>query len=283
MNHPLLGREEHHYKPGQDIRVLVTGAGGSIGNALPSSMFIKTDVTMAHAAMDVLDPYAIRVFMEATKPEVILHLAADKHAPRGEEDPFVVARVNIEGTENIVKAASDYGARVVLASTCKAVEPETVYGASKLIAERIVLNAGGTVARLFNVIESSRNVFAIWEKSARDEGVIRATHCRRYFITLREAVGFISWACGVCPAGRYLPDPGSSVLMTNMAVRWARAHQDECPLEIQTINRRRGDRLTEPFCGKHEVVHETGIEGIYRVTSPHDEAWSPSSSLTVGV
>jgi FlaA1/EpsC-like NDP-sugar epimerase len=116
---------------------------------------------------------------------VIYHLAGAKHAPEGEQHPAMVARVNTIGTDNIVRAAC--GAKVILASTCKAGDPETAYGASKLIAERIVLNAGGVVVRFFNVRETAGNVFRLWEQIPFPQP-IPYTDCWRYFISSTGAL-----------------------------------------------------------------------------------------------
>src|SRR4051812_30487877 len=95
----------------------------------------------------------------ASDADAAVHLAAHKFAGMGEELPEEVAHLNIVGTGNVVRAVP----KVVLASTCKAAAPITCYGASKLIAERIVLNAGGTVVRLVNVLGSSGSVTQIWD------------------------------------------------------------------------------------------------------------------------
>jgi len=105
--------------------------------------------------VDVRDADAIGSFIASHAPGVIFHLAGAKHAPVGEIDPHDSLWTNTLGTYNVVEAAKKTGARVVLASTCKAINPETAYGASKLLAERITLNyENGTVARFHNIVET---------------------------------------------------------------------------------------------------------------------------------
>jgi FlaA1/EpsC-like NDP-sugar epimerase len=263
----LLGRDEVAYPEPTSLaqRVLVTGARGSIGTALCNALRASgRDVWEYDLPYDVLQPITLRDLIWGWGPGVVYHLAADKHAPMGEDSPVGVARVNIDGTINAVRAAEDCGSRVILASTCKAAAPETVYGASKLIAERIVLNSGGTVARLYNVIESSRNVFKTWQ-AAVDAGepleVCGGT--RRFYISLNEAVSFLL-AVADQPSGRYAPDPGLSVRTSVMARRFAPNH----PQRI--IEPRRGDRLSEPLCAAHERIVRVGE--MVRIESPHDPA-----------
>src|SRR5918999_928114 len=150
---------------------------------------------------------AVRTQLSAADPEVILHLAAAKSAPDGERDPMSALEINVIGTRNVLAHAPS-GCRVVTASTCKSCEPETAYGASKLVAERVTLNAGGSVSRFYNVVESSGNVFELWAQLGRDDP-IPVTPCRRYFISLEEAVSLVLWTA-ILPPARYGFDPGTA-------------------------------------------------------------------------
>jgi FlaA1/EpsC-like NDP-sugar epimerase len=142
-------------------RILVTGACGSIGEQiLPllkrSALVFPTDVLEHDTYLDVTDANHVREWIGTVKPTHILHLAGAKHAPVGESDPADTFRVNTVGTANVLAASA--GIKVILTSTCKACNPETVYGASKLIAERMVLNAGGVVVRYYNVRETASRI-----------------------------------------------------------------------------------------------------------------------------
>ena len=152
---------------------------------------------------------------------------------------------------------------MVTASTCKACNPETAYGASKLLAERMTLNAGHSVARFYNVVETACNVFDIWKKIPGDQP-IPWTDCHRYFISVSEAVGLLMWSA-VLPPGRYSVDPGQKRWMLDVA---RAAYPDR---EMESVERRRGDRDHEMMRGTHEVmVPVTEIPPILRVVSPHD-------------
>jgi FlaA1/EpsC-like NDP-sugar epimerase len=240
------------------LRIAVTGACGSIGQALIPNL-VEHDVFATDVdTLDVTDESAVRAAFLGFGPEIVYHLAADKHAPDGEEHPEHTALVNISGTENVLRAAA--GAKVIVASTCKAADPETAYGASKLIAERMVLNAGGVVIRYYNVRETSGNVFRLWESIPKTDP-IPFTDCRRYFISLDDAIRLTIRAIGL-PSGRYTVDPGRSVHMSLEADRLYPTRQ------LVKVPRRRGDRKIEPLKARTETL--VPYEGILRIESPHD-------------
>jgi FlaA1/EpsC-like NDP-sugar epimerase len=250
-------------------RVLVTGAAGSIGVAVSGILLdagIETMVT-DREELDVRRARAVSAAMASFRPTVVFHLAGAKHAPHGEVDPLEVMEVNGIGTANVVAAARMLGARVVTASTCKACDPETAYGASKLLAERLTLAAGEVVARFYNVVETSGNVFEIWDQLA-DGDPIPVAACRRYFVSIEEAAALTLWAA-VLPPGRYTIDPGEPRWMEEIA-------RDLYPgRAIEQIPPRRGDRVIEPrHAGSERVEPVAGV--VERVWSPHDaEATHP--------
>jgi FlaA1/EpsC-like NDP-sugar epimerase len=260
----ILGRPERPLPLDEPLRrlagrrVLITGAKGSIGSALLGHIeAVATDVD----SLDVRDETAVAAAIASTNPEVIFHMAAAKSAPEGERDPMSALEINVIGTRNVLAHAPD-GCHVVTASTCKACEPETAYGASKLVAERVTLNAGGSVSRFYNVVESSGNVFEIWEQLDANEPLL-VTPCRRYFISLAEAVSLVLWTA-IMPPARYGFDPGTPREMRDVAV-------DLYPGRlIQSVPPRRGDRIIEPLAARHEQVEHAAVQGLLRVVGAHD-------------
>ncbi|HEV3479803.1 MAG TPA: polysaccharide biosynthesis protein [Gaiellaceae bacterium] len=260
----ILGRPERPLPLDEPLarlagkRILITGAKGSIGTALLEHIeALATDVD----SLDVRDEAAVEEALAAAKPELIFHMAAAKSAPDGERDPMSALEINVIGTRNVLAHAPD-GCRVVTASTCKACEPETAYGASKLVAERVTLNAGGSVSRFYNVVESSGNVFEIWSQLGPDEP-IPVTPCRRYFISLAEAVSLVLWTAMLPPA-RYGFDPGTSRELHDVAAALY-PHR-----AIQSIPPRRGDRLVEPLAARHEHVEQDAQPSLLRIVGAHD-------------
>lgn len=244
------------------MRAFVTGSAGSVGVALTEALKARGDTVTGYDIVtgdDILDRANLAHCLSFAWADVIFHLAGAKHAPEGEYDPFHATRINVEGTRNVLEAAPDR-CRVILASTCKACNPETVYGATKLIAERLALNAGQSVARFYNVREASGNVFEIW---AGMKPPLPATSCRRYFLSMAQAVDLLLRVAEL-PPGRYTRDPGEPVCMINEAAKLVgREH-------VEIIPPRRGDRLREPrFGGGESLVPLDG--GIERIHNRHDE------------
>lgn len=241
------------------MTILVTGAKGSVGTALLE--LLEGDVLATDLDdLDVTSSPLVTGWCLRKRPSVIYHLAGAKHAPEGELDPAHVARVNINGTLNILRGAGGVGAKVILASTCKACDPETAYGASKLIAERACLNAGGVVIRFHNIPEASGNVFRLWEALPKD-APLPVTDCSRYFTPMAKAVELLL-AAPALDSGRYCVPPGDPQTMQEVA----RILYPE--REQVLIPRRRGDRRSEPLHAACETVHEHGH--WLRVVGAHD-------------
>jgi len=242
--------------------VLVTGANGSIGTHVTKLLrdvgctVLDTDIQ----TMNVRKWDEVITTFYKYKPTIVLHLAGAKHAPAGEENPMLPVEAHIDGTSNVLNAASAINAQVVTASTCKACNPETAYGATKLVAERLTLNANQVVARFHNVVETAGNVFQIWENTIGP--VLVAGECKRYFITLDEAAGLVLF-CGLAEHGRYIVNPGKAQKMDEVA---ARLYPER---NLEYISKRRGDRLKEPLIASDECfVDQYG--SVLKVESAHD-------------
>jgi len=131
-----------------------------------------------------------------------------------------------------------------LGSTCKAADPITSYGSSKLISERIILNAGGNVARFVNVFDTNASVTKIWGKLKKNSP-LPVTNCKRYFITLNEAVNLLLFTASM-PTGRYAYNNLKLVSIKNLAKMLY-------PNRIlRKISLRFGDRLNEKLIGNSE-------------------------------
>lgn len=249
----------------RSANVFVTGSNGSLGRALTETIGghrVWGGDLSSPLPFDVTDEYDVSDVFHAIRPEVVFHLAAAKHAPDGEIDPVSTTEVNVLGTARVVEAAKEIGARVVLASTCKAADPETVYGAAKLIAERMVLSAGGSVARLYNVPDSAGNVFEAWSKIPEDEP-LPVTTCSRFFVSKKDAVALLLWSAVLEP-GRYTINPGTRRSMRSVALE---THPRRRRLIVPP---RRGDRLDEPRIARCERLFPTEVPRIERIHSPHD-------------
>lgn len=236
------------------MKVLVTGSSGYIGRRVMCQLDLAGyDAVPFDLPHDVLDEDALTVASQGV--DACIHLAAHKHAGHGEDDPATVALDNINGVQNVV---AEFGPNVVFASTCKAADPMTCYGASKLIGERIVLNAGGRVVRLVNVEASSGSVLELWADVPENEP-LPVTQCERMWMTAEQAAWLFVRALKL-PSGRYAPDAGEPVpVWTTAAKHFPGRHLLPMPL-------RRGDRPVERLVAEYE---RSGLlePGVVQITS----------------
>ena len=307
----------------QGRRVVVTGAGGTIGSELarqvaafgPSNLVLidngefalwQIDLELAEShplvpretsIADVRDEGRIRAIFETCRPELVFHAAALKHVPIVESNPLEGLTTNVVGTRNVADAARMVGAMaMVLISTDKAVNPTGVMGASKRLAEmycqgldmaaldRRALPAGRPVARPMrcitvrfgNVLGSTGSVVPLLQRQLARGGPLTVTHpdMRRYFMTVREAVGLVLQAsvAGVGDAalpaamdgGIFVLDMGEPVKIVDLArqmIRLAGLHPDK-DVEIRFTGLRPGEKLFEElFHGKEPPV-PTGYPGL---------------------
>ena len=272
----ILGRKvlsdlsEAKYKGKSDEKLLITGAGGSIGQELIKRLhnsgfknFLPTDVDGDFENLDVTNENEVKNLLESYSPTKVINLAGAKHAPEGELTSWNTLNINTIGTLNLINNLPK-NSKIILTSTCKSANPEVVYGASKLIAERMVLNSGGSVSRFFNVVETSGNVFTIWDEVNENLPIDLAPTCERYFISIQEAVGLLIFTLNNEP-GRFLVN---TVNITNMGDLANRLYPDR---EKNIIEPRRGDRLSEKFIATSESVEKYYLNNsVVKVKSIHD-------------
>lgn len=209
-------------------RVLITGAGGSIGSELalqvaanlPSMLILadqsefnlyEIDMTLANAGLpiervaalaDVRDVAGMRTLFAQYQPELVLHAAALKHVPLLEDDFNLTEaiRTNVIGTANVFDQAAEWGADFLLISTDKAVHPLAAMGATKRAAEvycQFAANAGrhrrAAQVRFGNVLGSSGSVVPLFRRQIAQGGPVTVTHAEmtRYMMTIKEAVGLV--------------------------------------------------------------------------------------------
>lgn len=243
-------------------RVLVTGSSGFIGKTLCALTVLQhAKVFTCDKETDVLDKGNLRALFIKIAPTIVVHLAAHKYATTGEEHPAEVAELNIMGTEYVTNLCREWGAKLVLASTCKAADACTAYGASKLIAERIVLNYKlGKVVRLVNVLGSTGSVIDIWDRCI---GPIPTTLGDRYWIAATEAADLL---LAVIPLTRGVYAPHIDLIKREsvgiIATRYS-------PNRHRTLlGHRVGDRPKERLIAEYEYMVDTKVPSIMRIRGP---------------
>jgi carbonic anhydrase/acetyltransferase-like protein (isoleucine patch superfamily) len=250
-------------------RILVTGAAGFIGQRVVKLLTDRGDMPVVFdLPWDVLN--RADVASVGRDCEACIHLAAHKYATTAEDAPAQVADLNVRGTANVVDV---FGENVVLASTCKAADAMTVYGASKLIAERIALNAGGVVVRFVNVVGSTGSVVAIWDATPADEP-LTVTPCARMWMTVDQAAELVVDGL-YFPSGRYAPDVSAARPVGELR---AQLHPDR---RTVTVPPRRGDRVRERLVAEEETRHPFKA-GVVRIVHPAD-ATAPAQVGSVSV
>jgi FlaA1/EpsC-like NDP-sugar epimerase len=278
-------------------RVLVTGAGGSIGSELcrqihklaPSTLIIldrdesgihQTQLSIEGRAMldnrslvvcDIRDYGALNAVFAEHQPEVVFHAAALKHLPLLEMWPAEAVKTNVQGTLNVLRAASAHGVdRFVNISTDKAADPCSVLGYTKRIAERLTATVGmaspGTYisVRFGNVLGSRGSVLTTFRAQIEAGGPVTVTdpNVTRYFMTVEESVQLTIQAGALGDSGDVLVlDMGSPVSIAAVAERLVK----ESPRRVRVIytGLRPAEKLHEILFGQDE----TDIRAVHRLIS----------------
>lgn len=288
-------------------RVLVTGAGGSIGSELvrqvgalrPSllglvdfsedNLFrveLKTrqvfdDLAVQAYLADIRDMSAVRRVMESFRPQVVLHAAAYKHVPLQELNPWEAVLNNVLGTANMVGAAMEFGAEhFVLVSTDKAVRPTNVMGATKRVAEMLVEceskrgSCRFVAVRFGNVLGSSGSVVPIFESQIAARLPVTVTHpeVTRYFMSVSEAAQLILQAGAMAEGGEiFILDMGQPIRIADMARDLIRLHglEPEEDVPIVFTGLRPGEKLYEELISEGEGIVETRHKRIRVIRGGH--------------
>jgi FlaA1/EpsC-like NDP-sugar epimerase len=271
--------------------ILITGAGGSIGSALalrlgalrpPRLVLLEASESNLYALerdwaatgavcpmMPILGSVAEselldEIFVSQT-PRIVFHAAAFKHVPLMEEQPLAAIANNIFATETLVQAAQAHGARVVLLSTDKAVRPASVMGATKRVAEQIVLAAGGTVLRLANVLASRESVAEIFARQIAQGGPITITDlaARRYFLTREEAIDLLLTAASLpAPSVLLAPVLPATNNICDLARFMAGELAPDSEIPIVFTGNRPGDKMTEELWSAAEPSSASSCESL---------------------
>lgn len=283
--------------------VLVTGAGGSIGSEIvrqvaryrpekvlllgrgENSLFsIQRELSYSHPELDfqvlvcdVRDEMRLAYLFGLHLPDVVFHAAAHKHVPMMEENPDEAILNNVFGTRNLAELALEYGVkRFVNISTDKAVNPTSVMGASKRIAEQVVKHASGrseenqafVSVRFGNVLGSRGSVVPTFREQIRRGGPVTVTHpeMTRYFMTIPEAAQLVLQAGGQAENGSvYVLDMGEPVKILDLATDLIRLSGFEPgrDIPITFTGLRRGEKLYEELLTAEEGVTATTHKKIH--------------------
>ncbi|MDD9898347.1 MAG: nucleoside-diphosphate sugar epimerase/dehydratase [Candidatus Melainabacteria bacterium] len=297
----LSGEEVHALLEGK--RVLVTGAGGSIGKELcvqlakncniaqicllgkgENSIFDTWHTIAEHLEQDqiikriadIRNSERIDAIFEEFKPEVVFHAAAHKHVHLMEVNPCEAFENNVLGTQNIARLSGKHGVQAfVLVSTDKAVNPTSIMGSTKSLAEKVSLMSSKefpqtkyTAVRFGNVLGSRGSVITVWEKQVKAGMPITVTHKEaiRYFMTIPEAAQLVIQAGARATSGEIMVlDMGEPVKIHDLAeqfIQLAGFSLEDVPIEITGL--REGEKLYEELLTSDEFVDHKLTDKIYK-------------------
>jgi FlaA1/EpsC-like NDP-sugar epimerase len=301
----LLGRDEVHVirSTSRSViagrRVLVTGAGGSIGSELcrqidafsPAALYmLDHDESNLHRLQlalrghglldsddiiiaDIRDRGRMQQLFSELRPEVVFHAAAHKHLPLLERHPCEGVKSNVAGTANVIECAIATGVeRVILISTDKAADPSSVLGATKRLAEMILRSyAGGDTriasVRFGNVLGSRGSLLSVLDSQIERGEVITITHpdVSRFFMTVEEAVGLVLEAAVMACAGEvFVLDMGEPVRIVDLVRNYAdQLHGNSREVVIRFTGLRPGEKLDETLVSANEERTPTAHPKIW--------------------
>jgi FlaA1/EpsC-like NDP-sugar epimerase len=281
-------------------RILVTGGGGSIGSELcrqvarlsPEQLVIVDQsefnlyaialelgqkypqLEIVPCLVDVRDRESVYRVVSTRAPQVIFHAAAYKHVPLLEEQVRETVRNNIIGTRNVADAAHEHGVDAfVLISTDKAVNPSSMMGASKRVAEIYCQSLGRTsptrmvTVRFGNVLGSAGSVVPLFQKQIEEGGPVTVTHpeVTRYFMSLREACQLILQAATIGTGGEiFVLNMGEPINIGYLARQMIKLSGKEPDIDIKIVytGLREGEKLHEELFHNDELLTDTGYEKI---------------------
>ncbi|RJQ43083.1 MAG: polysaccharide biosynthesis protein [Anaerolineaceae bacterium] len=303
----LLRRQPAHINDDQvgltlkDKIVLVTGAGGSIGSELCRQIARwqpKTLVMLGHGENAIFEAYLAiseqfpvldiqtviadirdhdrieRIFSEK-KPDVVFHAAAHKHVPLMENNVDECVLNNIGGTKNLLDVSLAHQVkRFVLISTDKAIRPVNVMGATKRVAEMMVIEAAKksgkpyTVVRFGNVLGSRGSVVPLFKRQIARGGPVTVTHpdMRRYFMTIPEAVYLVLQTAGMGKGGEtFILNMGEQVRIVDLAEDLIRLSglEPERDIEIVFTGPREGEKLSEDLWNDGRKFGKTSHPDVF--------------------
>jgi len=282
--------------------VLVTGAGGSIGSEIcrqivkfnPQKLvllghgensiysiemelyekFSHLPIEYITEIADTQDANKMMSVMSKYRPDVVYHAAAHKHVPLMERNPEEAVKNNIIGTRNVADAASWNGVKTfVMISSDKAVNPTSVMGATKRLAEMIIQNMNGksktkfVAVRFGNVLGSRGSVIPLFKKQIEKGGPVTVTHKEmvRYFMTIPEASRLVIQAGALAKGGEiFVLDMGEPVKIIDLATNLIKlsGHSVE-DIGIEFTGIRPGEKLYEELLKDEEVIEKQVYPNIY--------------------
>jgi UDP-N-acetylglucosamine 4,6-dehydratase len=298
-------------------KILITGGTGTIGRYLLREL-LKSDPTVVRIfSRDEHKQYEMQLEFKEHKNiryligdvrdedrllramediDYVFHLAAMKHVPACEYNPFEAVKTNVLGTQNVVQAAIAAGVeRVLFTSTDKAISPTNTYGATKLTAERLISAAGfqkGPKQTIFssvrfgNVMGSRGSVIPLFKKQILEDRCITVTdlNMKRYMMTPHQAISLMLKANGLAQGGEVfvlkMPIIRLADLADMMINKVSEKYQLTAPVAIKEMGLRPGEKMYEELMSDDEVVNSLETEEMYIIPPYYSNQSYPESNKT---
>lgn len=282
-----------------DKTILVTGAGGSIGSELirqlckykPKTIiffdrneekvfYLEKEINKDYPNIQIIcklgsitDRNRANIIFQEVNPQIVFHVAANKHVPLSEQNPHETVFNNVGGARNIIECSVKYNCEsFVFVSTDKAVNPSSIMGHTKRLTELYIQSIQNryktvfTIVRFGNVLGSSGSVVEIFNKQI-PEGEITVTHpdMTRYFLTIPDACNLLLQSAAFKTNGVYVLDMGEPVNIMDLAKRMIMASGLDVKIKITGI--REGEKIKEELVSYSEKLNPTKHNQIFKIDS----------------
>jgi len=300
----LLSRPERSFPQNKldsalrNRRILVTGAGGSIGSSLCKRIASSPAEFLGMVGHSELPIFKLQQYFRAAnppvkreyrivdagalemakalrdwRPDMVIHAAAHKHVGLMENQPAAALENNTQATIRLHDLCSEYDVDFVFISTDKAARPTTFMGASKRLAEAYLLTSSSisTICRFGNVLGSSSSLVDIFRRKieAGETCVITDPSMKRYFITPNEAVGLVLTASLLCPwraHSIFTIDMGEQEYIIDVVAKLFGEYGLDSRYALGTPGS--GEKVVEDLLNDNETTHSTEFPGILRIDGP---------------
>ena len=284
----------------ENRRVLVTGAGGSIGSRVCKLLSTQTSADLLmldrdenalhslsldiqdkalldqpdYIVADIRDEYRVSSLISKLKPHLVIHAAALKHVPTLERDPREALLTNVIGTYNVVKAAKQNNVvGLVNISTDKAANPKSILGKSKKYGEALILAArqegysGFTSVRFGNVFNSRGSVLETFNAQIARDLTLTLTdpQMKRFFMHIDQASLLVLRSLVINAGAIHVFNMGQQILISELIANLLRFHNKR--LEVRIVGLREGEKLSEELIGKNEELKSSSDSRIHVIES----------------
>lgn len=266
-------------------KILITGGTGSFGQAFVKRYQKEHELTVF--SRDETKQFEMRKVFPDIRYEIgdvrdrarvgevvkghnyVFHAAALKQVPSCEFFPFEAVKTNILGTEHVLDAARNAGAKMVFLSTDKAVYPINAMGTSKAMAEKLAISKGAVITRYGNVMKSRGSIIPIWEEAAKNNKLLNITNpdMTRFLLSLDDSIDLVMFALENGNPGEIFVRKAPACIMQTLAEAVHQIHgvEDLYASPYKNIGIRHGEKMHESLISQEEMYRTEDIGDYFRI------------------